>query len=83
MTIQQTYLLTLGQLMEMKSMIMNLQSEIDSSKSPVDDFINKWVDAYDVMAMLRVNRRTMDNYIKASKLTPLRLEIEITSPSPR
>jgi hypothetical protein len=29
------------QLMEMKSMIMNLQSEMDSLKNPVDDFTTK------------------------------------------
>jgi len=60
--------------MEMKSMIMNLQSEMGSIKNQVDDFTTKWVDTYDVMAMLRVSRRTIDNYIKAGKLTPLRLE---------
>ena len=62
------------QFMEMKSMIINLQSEIDSLKNPVDDFTTKWVDTYDVMAMLRVSRRTMDNYIKAGKLTPTRIQ---------
>lgn len=66
MTIQQTYLLTLEQLMEMKSMIMNLQSEMESLKNQVDDFTTKWVDTYDVMAMLRVSRRTIDNYIEAA-----------------
>ena len=58
------------QLMEMKSMIMNLQSEMQSLKNPVDDFTTKWVSTSDVMAMLRVSRRTIDNYIKAGKLTP-------------
>ncbi len=62
------------QFMEMKSMLMNLQSEMDSLKNPVDDFTTKWVDTYDVMAMLRVSRRTMDNYIKAGKLTPTRIQ---------
>ena len=58
------------QLMEMKSMIMNLQSELESLKNPVDDFTTKWVSTSDVMGMLRVSRRTIDNYIKAGKLTP-------------
>lgn len=69
MTIQQTYLLTMERLMEMKSMIINLQSEMESLKNQVDDFTTKWVDTYDVMAMLRVNHRTIDNYINAGKLT--------------
>jgi hypothetical protein len=55
------------QLMEMKSMIMNLQSELESLKNPVDDFTTKWVSTSDVMAMLRVSRRTIDNYIKAGQ----------------
>jgi hypothetical protein len=62
------------QFMEMKSMIINLQSEMDSLKNPVDEFTTKWVDTYDVMAMLRVSRRTMDNYIKAGKLAPTRIQ---------
>jgi hypothetical protein len=61
------------QFIEMKSMLTNLQAEINSLKNPVDDFTSKWVDTYDVMAMLRVSRRTMDNYIKAGKLTPSRI----------
>ncbi|MFM2229344.1 MAG: hypothetical protein RL607_602, partial [Bacteroidota bacterium] len=36
------------QLMEMKSMIMNLQSEMESLKNPVDDFTTKWVSTSDV-----------------------------------
>lgn len=61
------------QFIEMKSMLTNLQAEINSLKNPVDDFTSKWVDTYDVMQMLRVSRRTMDNYIKAGKLTPTRI----------
>lgn len=61
------------QFIEMKSMITNLQAEINSLKNPVDDFTSKWVDTYDVMQMLRVSRRIMDNYIKAGKLTPTRI----------
>lgn len=61
------------QFIEMKSMLTNLQAEIKSLKNPVDDFNSKWVDTYDVMQMLRVSRRTMDNYIKAGKLTPTRI----------
>ncbi len=63
----------LEQFIELKSMLTNLQAEINSLKNPVDDFTSKWVDTYDVMAMLRVSRRTMDNYIKAGKLTPTRI----------
>jgi hypothetical protein len=61
------------QFIEMKSMLTNLQAEINSLKNPVEDFTSKWVDTYDVMAMLRVSRRTIDNYIKAGKLTPTQL----------
>ena len=61
------------QILEMKSMIENLQSEIQSMKNPVAEFNSNWVDTYDVMQMLRVSRRTMDNYIKAGKLTPTRI----------
>ncbi len=73
-TIKITNEMLMEQFMEMKSMLMNLQSEMDSLKNPVDDFTTKWVDTYDVMAMLRVSRRTMDNYIKAGKLTPTRIQ---------
>ena len=73
-TVKITNEMLMEQFMEMKSMIINLQSEIDSLKNPVDDFTTKWVDTYDVMAMLRVSRRTMDNYIKAGKLTPTRIQ---------
>ncbi len=73
-TIKITNEILMEQFMEMKSMIINLQSEMDSIKNPVDDFTTKWVDTYDVMAMLRVSRRTMDNYIKAGKLTPTRIQ---------
>lgn len=55
-------------------MLSNLQDEINSLKNPVDDFTSKWVDTFDVMRMLRVSRRTMDNYIKAGKLTPFRIQ---------
>lgn len=61
------------QFMEMKSMIAHLQSEIESSKNPVDDFLAKWMDTFEAMRMLRVSRRTIDNYIKAGKLTPVRI----------
>ncbi len=62
------------QFMEMKSVIINLQSEMDSLKNPVDYFTSKWVDTYDMVAMLRGSRRTVDNYIKAGKLTPTRIQ---------
>ncbi len=61
------------QFMEMKSMIANLHSEIESLKNPVDDFLTKWIDTFEAMRMLRVSRRTMDNYIKAGKLKPVRI----------
>lgn len=61
------------QFMEMKSMIANLQSEIESLKNPVDDFLTKWMDTFEAMRMLRVSRRTIDNYIKAGKLKPVRI----------
>lgn len=54
-------------------MLANFQAEINSLKNPVDNFTSKWVDTYDVMQMLCVSRRTMDNYIKAGKLTPTRI----------
>ncbi len=43
---------------------------MESLKNPVVDFTTKWVSTSDVMAMLRVSRRTIHNYIKAGKLTP-------------
>ncbi|MCA6493920.1 MAG: helix-turn-helix domain-containing protein [Chitinophagaceae bacterium] len=61
------------QFMEMKSMIANLHSEIESLKNPVDSFLAKWIDTFEAMRMLCVSRRTMDNYIKAGKLTPVRI----------
>jgi len=61
------------QFMEMKSMIANLQSEIESLKNPVDSFLAKWMDTFEAMRMLRVSRRAIDNYIKAGKLKPVRI----------
>ena len=61
------------QFMEMKSILQHLQSEIISLKNPVDDFTSKWVDTYDVMQMLRLSRRSIDNYIKTGKLCPTRI----------
>lgn len=61
------------QFMEMKSMIASLQSEIESLKNPVDSFLTKWIDTFEAMRMLRLSRRTIDNYIKAGKLTPVRI----------
>lgn len=43
------------QFMEMKSMIANLHSEIESLKNPVDSFLAKWIDTFEVMSMLRVS----------------------------
>lgn len=61
------------QFMEMKSMIANLHSEIESLKNPVDSFLAKWIDTFEAMRMLRVSRRAIDNYIKAGKLKPVRI----------
>ena len=61
------------QFMEMKSMIANLHSDIESLKNPVDSFLAKWIDTFEAMRMLRVSRRTIDNYIKAGKLKPVRI----------
>jgi len=57
----------------LKSQMQQLQADMESFKNPVGEFTSKWVDTYDVMQMLRVSRRTMDNYIKAGKLTPTRI----------
>ncbi|MEY4293233.1 MAG: hypothetical protein RIQ61_1631 [Bacteroidota bacterium] len=57
----------------MRSQMEKMQADIESLKNPVGEFTSKWVDTYDVMQMLRVSRRTMDNYIKAGKLTPTRI----------
>jgi hypothetical protein len=57
----------------MRSQMEELRSDFESFKNPVGEFTSKWVDTYDVMQMLRVSRRTMDNYIKAGKLTPTRI----------
>ena len=61
------------QFLEMKSMIAHLQSEIETLKNPVDSFLTKWIDTFEAMRMLRVSRRTIDNYIKAGKLKPVRI----------
>jgi hypothetical protein len=61
------------QLIEMKSMIENLQAGIHSLKNPVSEFTSKWADTFDVMQILRRSRRTMANYIKTGKLTPARI----------
>jgi hypothetical protein len=70
---EEAYEMLMEQFMEMKSMIANLQSEIESLKNPVDDFLTKWMFTFEAMRMLRVSRRTIDNYIKAGKLTPVRI----------
>jgi hypothetical protein len=56
-----------------RSQMEELRSDFENFKNPVGEFTSKWVDTYDVMQMLRVSRRTMDNYIKAGKLTPTRI----------
>ena len=56
------------QIMELKSMVAQMQSKIESIENPVDDFLTKWIDTFEVMRMLNISRRTIDNYIKAGKL---------------
>jgi hypothetical protein len=57
-----------------RSQMEELRSDFENFKNPVGEFTSKWVDTYDVMQMLRVSRRTMDNYIKEGKLTPTRIK---------
>lgn len=61
------------QIMELKSMVAQMQSKIESIENPVDDFLTKWIDTFEVMRMLNISRRTIDNYIKAGKLKPVRI----------
>jgi hypothetical protein len=61
------------ELQNIRTQMEKMQADIESLKNPVGEFTSKWVDTYDVMQMLRVSRRTMDNYIKAGKLTPTRI----------
>jgi predicted DNA-binding transcriptional regulator AlpA len=61
------------QIMELKSMVAQMQSKIESVENPVDDFLTKWIDTFEVMRMLNISRRTIDNYIKAGKLKPVRI----------
>ena len=61
------------ELKNIRSQMEKMQADIESLKNPVGEFTSKWVDTYDVMQMLRVSRRTMDNYIEEGKLTPTRI----------
>ena len=61
------------QIIELKSMVAQMQSKIESIENPVDDFLTKWIDPFEVMRMLNISRRTIDNYIKAGKLKPVRI----------
>ncbi len=61
------------ELQNIRTQMEKMQADIESLKNPVGEFTSKWVDTYDVMRMLRVSRRTMDNYIKEGKLTPTRI----------
>jgi predicted DNA-binding transcriptional regulator AlpA len=61
------------QIMELKSMVAQMQSKIESIENPIDDFLTKWIDTFEVMRMLNISRRTIDNYIKAGKLKPVRI----------
>jgi len=54
----------LEELKIIRSQMEQLRSEFENFKNPVGEFTSKWVDTYDVMQMLRVSRRSMDNYIK-------------------
>lgn len=63
----------LEEILTIRSQLEKMQVDIESLKNPVGEFTSKWVDTYDVMRMLRVCRRTMDNYIKEGKLTPTRI----------
>ena len=63
----------LEEILTIRSQLEKMQVDIESLKNPVGEFTSKWVDTYDVMRMLRVCRRTMDNYIKSGKLTPTRI----------
>jgi hypothetical protein len=45
-TIKITNEMLMEQFMEMKSMILNLQSEMESLKNPGVNFTTKWVDTY-------------------------------------
>jgi hypothetical protein len=62
------------ELQNIRTQMEKMQTDIESLKNPVGEFTSKWVDTYDVMRMLRVSRRTMDNYIKEGKLTPTRIK---------
>lgn len=62
------------ELQNISTQMEKMQADIESLKNPVGEFTSKWVDTYDVMRMLRVSRRTMDNYIKEGKLTPTRIK---------
>lgn len=61
------------ELQNIRTHMEKMQADIESLKNPVGEFTSKWVDTYDVMRMLRVSRRTIDNYIKVGKLTPTRI----------
>ena len=34
------------QIMELKSMVAQMQSKIESIENPVDDFLTKWIDIF-------------------------------------
>jgi len=72
-TIKITNEILMEQIMELKSMVAQMQSKIESIENPVDDFLTKWIDTFEVMRMLNISRRTIDNYIKAGKLKPVRI----------
>jgi hypothetical protein len=46
------------QIMELKSMVAQMQSKIESIENPVDDFLTKWIDTFEVMHMLNISQRT-------------------------
>ena len=62
-----------GQRGQLKSMVAQMQCKIESIENPVDDFLTKWIDTFEVMRVLNISRHTIDNYIKAVKLKPVRI----------
>ncbi len=73
-TIEITNEMIFEELQIIRSQLEKMQADIEILKNPVGEFTSKWVDTYDVMRMLRISRRTMDNYIKEGKLTPTRIK---------
>lgn len=73
-TIKITNEMIFEELQNIRTQMEKIQTDIESLKNPVGEFTSKWVDTYDVMRMLRISRRSIDNYIKEGKLTPTRIK---------